>query len=346
MRPTLMKMFPLLLLAALVACGQEEEEQERETLDASPLPVTAEAVRTDTLFQVIESTGRIASSRTQTLTAQIQGEVVDAPEREGQQVDEGDVLFRIASGEAAAALSEARSAYLSAETVYEFEVENYQGSLTDQARRTLRRTTGLEDAAAALARARTQYGNSAVRAGFSGVVAQIDARPGMTVYPGTQLGSLVDPENLEVHLDLDERQLAMCSQGQRAYVTVPSLNDTTLIGMVRSVSPTVDPTLRAGRVVVELNGIRDLRPGATASTEIVTEVHPQALVVPQDAVLLRDNRTMVFVVADGKAQWQYVTTGPSGRGLVAIEEGLEEGDQVITSGHYSLAHDAPVAVVN
>ena len=346
MRSTLFRMFPLLLMTAVLACGSEEEEPEQESLDASPLPVTAEVARRDTLFQVIESTGRIASSRTQTLTAQIQGEVVQAPEREGEAVIGGDVLFRIASGEAAAALSEAQSAYRSAETVYEFELENYQGELTDQVRRTLRRTTGLEDAAAALARARTQYGNAAVRAGFDGVVSEVDVRPGVTVYPGTQLGRVVDPENLEVHLDLDERQLAKCEVGQRAYVTVPSLNDTTLVGAVKSVSPTVDPDLRAGRVVIELAGIGELRPGATANTEIVTDVHPQALVVPQDAVLVRDDRNMVFVVEGGKAKWQYVTTGPSGRGLVSIEEGLEEGDQVITSGHYSLAHEAPVAVVN
>ena len=346
MRSRLLKTFPMLLATALIACGAEEEEPQAETLDASPLPVAAEEARVDTLYEVVESTGRIASSRTQTLTAQIQGEVVLAPQREGEPVESGQVLFRIASGEAAASLSEARSAYRSAETVYQFEVENYQGELTDQVRRTLRRTTGLEDAAAALARARTQYGNSAVTAGFDGVVAGIDVREGMTVYPGTRLGSVVDPGNLEVHLDLDERQLAVCSRDQKAYVTVPSLNDTTLVGRVRSVSPTVDPDLRAGRVVIELTGVEELRPGATANAEIVTRVHPQALVVPQDAVLTRDNRTMVFVVDGGKAKWQYVTTGPSGRGLVGVEEGLEAGAQVITSGHYSLAHDAPVAVVN
>jgi RND family efflux transporter MFP subunit len=345
-RDSLLKIVPLLLMTAALACGSEEEEPEQESLDASPLPVTAEVARRDTLFQVIESTGRIASSRTQTLTAQIQGEVVQAPGREGEAVSSGDVLFRIASGEAAAALAEAQSAYRSAETVYEFELENYQGELTEQVRRTLRRTTGLEDAAAALARARTQYSNAAVRAGFDGVVSQVSVRTGVTVYPGTRLGRIVDPQNLEVHLDLDERQLAKCEQGQRAYVTVPSLDDTTLVGSVKSVSPTVDPDLRAGRVVVELAGMDELRPGATANTEIVTEVHPRALVVPRDAVLVRDDRNMVFVVEDGKAKWQYVTTGPSGRGLVAIEEGLEEGDQVITSGHYSLAHEAPVAVVN
>ncbi len=68
--------------------------------------------------------------------------------------------------------------------------------------------------------------------------------------------------------------------------------------------------------------------------------------VPEEAVLVRDDREMVFVVSDGRADWRYVTIGASGRGFVSILDGVEESEQVITSGHYSLAHDAPVAVVN
>jgi HlyD family secretion protein len=334
--------FVAILLAG--ACG-EEEEQQRETMEPSPLPVAAAEARMDTLLEVIESTGRVSSARTQELTAQIQGEVVQAPLREGAQVEEGDVVFRIASGEQAAALSEARSAYRSAQALFEFECDNYQGELTDDVRRMLRRTTGLEDASAALSRAQTQYSNAAVRASFDGVVSELVAKEGVVVYPGSRLGTVVDPENLEVSVDLDERQLSKCEPGQRTYLTVPSLNDTTLVGSVASVAPVVDPTLRAGRVVVSLPGMPNLRPGATAHVEIVTAVHPDRLVVPEEAILVRDQRDMVFVVEEGRADWRYVTLGPSGRGMVAVEEGLEEGEQVITSGHYSLAHDAPVAVV-
>jgi hypothetical protein len=48
---------------------------------------------------------------------------------------------------------------------------------------------------------------------------------------------------------------------------------------------------------------------------------------------------------DGKADWSYVTTAGSGRGFIAITDGIVEGEPMITGGHYSLAHDAPVAVV-
>lgn len=333
------------LCSALVSCG-ETEEQEREALEPSPLPVTAEVARVDTLYEVIEGTGRIATTREQELVSQIQGRVVQAPEREGEAVERGEVLFRIASGEQAAALGRANNQYRSAQAVYDFEIENYMGELTDEVRSMMRRTSGLQDAEVALAQARTQYSNAAVTAGFDGVISEISAREGVRVYPGTRLGAIVDPENLLLELDLDERQLALCEVGARVYARIPSLGDTVLVGSVASVSPVVDPSMRAGLVTIELPSVPNLRPGATATAEIVISAHPGQLVVPEEAVLVRDDREMVFVVSDGRADWRYVTIGASGRGFVSILDGVEESEQVITSGHYSLAHDAPVAVVN
>lgn len=332
-----------ILLAA--GCG-EEEEFEREDLEPSPLPVSASVASTDVLFEVISATGRISSRRTQTLTAQIQGQVVQAPEFEGEEFSDGEVIFRVASGQHASNLSAANSEYRNAQAIYQFEIDNYRGEVTDEVRSMLRQTTGLESASATLSSARTQYGNSAVSAGFNGVVSQVNAHEGMTVYPGSALGTLVDPWSLQVEVDLDERQLARCSAGLNAFVTVPSLNDTVLTGEVRSVSPVIDPGFRSGTVVVSVPHVPNLRPGATARTEIVFAEHQNVLIIPEQAVLVRDDRPMVFAVVDGHADWRYVDLGPAGRGYVEILSGLADGESVITSGHYSLAHDAPVAIVN
>jgi len=338
----------MLGLALIVSCGGEEEEVEMESLEPSPLPVLASTASIDTLFEVVTSTGRVASARTQSLNAQIQGEVVQAPGFVGESISDGEVVFRIASGEHASRLSGANSAYRSAEALYEFECENYRGELTPEVQNMLRQTTGLADAQTSRASAQAQYSNSAMTAGFDGVISLINAREGMIVYPGTVLGEIIDPWNLQVKISLDERELADCEAGQRVYVSVPSLNDTTLVGVVASVSPVIDPALRAGEVIIDLPAIPNLRTGATARIEIVIALHLDELIIPEEAILIRDDRDMVFVVTDdGHAAWQYVTVGAEGRGFVSIIEGeVSDGDQVITSGHYSLAHDAPVAVVN
>ncbi|MCK5785022.1 MAG: efflux RND transporter periplasmic adaptor subunit, partial [Candidatus Sabulitectum sp.] len=155
-------------LVLFSGCG-EEEEVEREALEPSPLPVTASVAGIDVLYEVITSTGRVSSRRTQTLTAQIQGEIVQAPEYEGEEFSEGSVIFRVASGQHASNLSAANSEYRNAEALYQFEIDNYRGEITDGVRSMLRQTTGLESASASLSSARTQYGNSAIAAGFNGV---------------------------------------------------------------------------------------------------------------------------------------------------------------------------------
>ncbi|MCK4506823.1 MAG: efflux RND transporter periplasmic adaptor subunit, partial [Candidatus Aegiribacteria sp.] len=240
----------------------------------------------------------------------------------------------------------ASSSYRNAQALYEFECENYRGELTPEIQSMLRQTTGLADAQTNLAGAQTQYSNSVIAASFNGVISDISAREGMVVYPGTVLGEIIDPWNLQVEVSLDERALVQCIQGQRVYVTIPSLSDTTIVGTVASVSPIIDPSLRAGKVVIELPVIPGLRSGATTRIEIVIAVYANQLIIPEEAVLIRDDRDMVFVVEDGHAKWRQVTLGPKGRGYVAVEEGVAEGEPVITSGHYSLAHDAPVAIVN
>jgi RND family efflux transporter MFP subunit len=342
----MMKAWLCLFAAFALLCScSAKEERETEALEPSPLPVTAAVAAIDTLYEVIDVSGRIASARSQDLVAQIQGVVSVAPACEGIAVEDGDVLFRIASGEAGAELSASYAEYQRSQAVYQFECDNYEGELTDQISRMLRATTGLDNAEAALARARTGYGNATLAAGFAGIVSGIEVREGMTVYPGTLLGSLVDPSSLRAEVDLDERQLSRCIAGYPAYVTIPSLGDTVVSGVVESISPVVDPAMRAGTVTIALPPVPGLRPGATARLEIVTAVHPDLVVVPEEAVLVRDARDMVFVIESGKAQWRYITRGPSGRGLAAVAEGISAGEQVITSGHYSLAHDAPVAVV-
>ncbi|MCC6870766.1 MAG: efflux RND transporter periplasmic adaptor subunit [Candidatus Fermentibacter sp.] len=335
---------PVLLTMLACACGKAAEE-EAGAVEPSPLPVGAVTIARDTLFQVVEATGRISSARTQELVSQIQGLVALAPSGEGVPVSRGQTVFRIAAGAQAADLQNAQSRYRSAQAVNDFETSNYQGEMTEERSEMLRSTTGLLQAEADLARARTQYGNAALTAGFDGVVSGVLAREGMTVYPGTLLGSVVDIDALQAEIDLDERDLALCIVGARAYVTVPSLGDTTIAGTVSAVSPVINPSTRSGRVTVALPPVEGLRPGATARIEVVTAEMPDLLLIPEEAVLVRDGDEMVFVVSDGRADWRDVTTAGYGRGLIAVTDGVSEGEQVIISGHYSLAHNAPVAVV-
>ncbi|MFQ5637297.1 MAG: hypothetical protein ACE5IR_04810 [bacterium] len=67
--------------------------------------------------------------------------------------------------------------------------------------------------------------------------------------------------------------------------------------------------------------------------------------VPKEAILICDQRKLVFIVRDGLAKWCYVETGLENEKYVEILDstfGLKLGERVITSEHYTLVHDARV----
>ncbi len=82
-----------------------------------------------------------------------------------------------------------------------------------------------------------------------------------------------------------------------------------------------------------------------AEVEIAAEVFRNRLLVPQEAVLVRGGRKLVFVVGDGLAKWRYIESGLENERFVEVLEGVKEGDEIITDGHLTLAHDAEVKIV-
>jgi multidrug efflux pump subunit AcrA (membrane-fusion protein) len=89
-----------------------------------------------------------------------------------------------------------------------------------------------------------------------------------------------------------------------------------------------------------------------AEVEIAADVYKDRLLVPQDAVLVRGGRKLVFVVENGLAKWRYVEIGLENERFAEILPstepgwGVQAGEQVIVEGHFTLAHDAKVVVKN
>ena len=83
---------------------------------------------------------------------------------------------------------------------------------------------------------------------------------------------------------------------------------------------------------------------ASGNSEVEFEVARRsgAVTIPEEAVLTREGRELVFVVAESRAAWTYVTLGPRGRGRVVVERGIAAGDTVATAGHETLSHEAEV----
>lgn len=182
---------------------------------------------------------------------------------------------------------------------------------------------------------------------FGGQIANLLVVVGQRIAPGTKLMTLVESDPIRLRVDVLESEAGLVSVGRRAEVNFAAYPGSRFVGAIEAINPLVDPQTKTLEVLIGLpNSDLQLRPGMFAQVTLDTEIFADRLIVPASAVLLRDDRPMLFVVQDGRSKWVYITKGLENADWVEVTDGLAPGDEVVTDGHYSLAHDAAVRVVN
>ena len=127
--------------------------------------------------------------------------------------------------------------------------------------------------------------------------------------------------------------------GQEAVVKLSSLPDREFRGRVTYIYPNVDEKTRTAKVRLEFeNPGYFLKPGMFVSAQITSELEPDAVLVPDSAVLRSGEQNTVFVaLPGGKFEPRTVALGPEGENdTVEVVDGLAEGERVVTSGQFML----------
>ena len=203
--------------------------------------------------------------------------------------------------------------------------------------------SGLAQAEQRIARAKLALERTRVLAPFAGRAADVTFEYGQQITPGQPLLTLLEDSRIKAEVDVLEGDMVHLRQGSPARVRIPSLGDQALPGRVYSINPQVDPKTGTGRVTVAIDNPRQLLlSGLFANVELEVRKLPGRLVVPADALLDRQGRSLVFRIVEGRALWTYVQTGERSKDQVEVVEGLRAGELVAVKGHFALAHEAPV----
>jgi RND family efflux transporter MFP subunit len=209
--------------------------------------------------------------------------------------------------------------------------------------------TGLADARMAEERARLDLENCEIRAPFDGIVQGLGVVRGEMVSVGAPICSIFNNDRLEAVVNVLEADLGNLEAGRQALLAIPATRDT-LRAKVDVISPHLDQASRTCEVVIRFqNSNGRFRPGMFVQAEIAGWVYHDKLQVPKDAVLMRDNRPLVFKVVGDRAQWLYVDIGLQNdewTEITAVYSGgsLAPGEQVVVSDHLTLAHEALIEI--
>jgi membrane fusion protein (multidrug efflux system) len=309
------------------------------------VPVLAEPVSVERIAEEIVAIGTLRSNESVMLRPEVAGRVTEIGFAEGSVVTAGTVLVKlddsIPRAELAQAEAELELAQANARRAQDLYARGAGSAVArDQAVATLRTAT----AAVELGRAR--LGKFRLVAPFDGIVGLRRVSPGEFVNVGADIVNLESIDPIKLDFRVPEVFLSRIRVGQRLVVTVDAFPDRTFPGEITAIDPAIDPVGRSIAVRASLPN-RDglLRPGLFARVRLTLREEPQAIVVPEAAIMPFGGRMLVMKVVDGKAQPQPVTLGLRREGRVQVTEGLAPGDVVVTAGQMKLQPGATVAVL-
>jgi len=203
--------------------------------------------------------------------------------------------------------------------------------------------SGLEQAELSLASTERDLSRATLKAPISGVIANLTISPHNMVNMSEPFCTIIDNSTLRVGFNILESELSLVKPGDPIEIAPYSTTQVTR-GRIAEINPTVDENGMV-KVWAGVDGNSSLLDGMNVRV-IVKRLLERTLTVPKSAVVLRTGRQVVFTHVDGKAQWNYVTTGLENLNEYTIVEGLNDGDMVIVSGNENLAHEAAVRIEN
>lgn len=169
-----------------------------------------------------------------------------------------------------------------------------------------------------------------VRAGTQGVLQEVPVEVGETVQPGTVLARVAKPTDLKAELRIAE------TQAKDIEIGLPARIDTRN-GVVAGHVFRIDPSVREGTVLVDVEIDGDLPPGArpdlSVDGTIQIEKLDDVLYVGRPTYGQADSQVELFKLIEGgkMAIRVPVRLGRASVDTIEVVEGLQEGDEVILS---------------
>lgn len=213
------------------------------------------------------------------------------------------------------------------------------------------------DAAAAAAQAqRVRVAKHRVTAPFDGRVGIRRISLGQYLSQGTPLFTLQALDPIEIEFAVAEKHLPQIRPNQQVNISVDAYPKDSFSGEINALDPRVDTSTRMVRVRARIpNPDGKLRSGMFGRLSIELSQKLEVIAVPRTAIKYDPYGQSVFVVTpkeqqgDGPAhlaQHRFVRTGVARGDFLQILEGLEEGDEIVTSGLLKLRNGQPLIINN
>lgn len=364
----LLNLMLLLVVFVLInGCSNEAPPQ----LSFPSTIVKTLVVEPETIPAVFEYVGFAQSSHPVEIRARVEGYLDQIDYTEGEFVKKGQLMFQLDPKSFEASLDNAKGMLAQEEAVLwnaQRSVERLQPlfeqkaasrkDLDDALSKKLAAEAAVQSAKAKITEAELRLGYTSIHSPVDGLAEESNYREGALISPGQAslltTVSVLDPiwinfsvsegEVLKSGEEIKEKRLEM-PKDLNFEVEAVLANDFTypMKGKVSFASPTIDQktgTMSVRAVLPNPEGA--IKPGQFLRVRILGAVRPDAILVPQRAVLQSAKGMFVYVVDDAKAEIRFVEAGDWYGNDWIINSGLQKGDRVIIDGVNKVQPGSPV----
>ncbi len=344
---------PLLILIASVLCfwsckpkqNENFEELSRRAVQNSEVVVKSVRLEPSTFYKEMVSNGKVTSSVKALVPFKVSGMIKNIYVANGSKVAAGQLLAVIDEFEYGIKLEKARQSVETAKINFRDDLfSKYATDDTSKLSRDKINTTLLRSGTIAAATdfrlAEYNFNNTRIVAPVSGVVAGLEAKQWNPAENYRSLCTVISNATMDVEFPVTESEYSFIEKGMPVNI-IPFFDDNiTITGTVSQINPQVNEN---GQIIVKANfknnaGLVD---GMNVKVLIRKPVYNR-LVVPKEALVIRQGKDVIFVRQDSLAIWKYVTVEFENSSMVSIKEGLMPGDLVIVRGNINLAHETKV----
>lgn len=192
---------------------------------------------------------------------------------------------------------------------------------------------------------RKQIDDASIKAPTGGIISTKLIEEGMFVSAGTEIASIVNLSQLKVQVYLTEAEVYQVTMGQKIKLTTEVYPDKVFTGTITFISPQAN---QAYNYQVEITANNDknspLRSGTFVYADFSKQTSQEILLIPREALNGSIRDASVYVAQDGKAVLRNIEVGGEYNGNIKVTDGLNQGENVITSGQINLKDGALINV--
>lgn len=349
-------------LLVLFSCSQENNDGAVDNLQlknitSQQIPVEVMIVKRKGVEKNLNLSGILKPKHAVDIVAEVSGKIKKINKNLGDRVSMKDILATIDDGIPLSNYKQAKSQVLSAQNnldiarlnllsdedlfmsgdISKLEYENSQLAVKTA-------EAGHLSALASFSLMKKAYNDTRITSPIIGYISRKYIDLGMMVNQNSPLYRVVDLSSLKLEIGIPQKMIAYVEPGTKVNIKIPALNQEEFQGSVHYISPQADENTGSFNVeiYVENTSDRRIKAGLTVRVEVILDSHTDQLVIPDYALISRNDSSFVHKVSNHWSQLNPVQIGDSFQNFIIIEDGLMEGDTIVVVGVKNLTDKSKI----